>query len=247
MKRLYNLFILILALILAGNNLNSQSKGLSVSAGISNYWLIGENNARLPLFERDPKKPFIIGGGFEGVQPGTALKLSFDLDKNGNFVLPIGFDYSFFDSRQRIPISSKTIAYLKHYIDIPSISVGINYNFIKFPFADVKAFLGLDAKGFFINQGYLYRKIDYGIEEITDVVEIKTKDATFRLGGLAYIGFEGAIIRPFYIQTTFGVGAMNLVGKDDTRYELLTPKKDSETQESTVTNIYFSLMLKYRF
>lgn len=226
----------------------AQMKGLSISSGISNTWILGDNPAAKPIFERDTTiKPFVYGGGFDGVQPGSMLKFAFAIDKQEKWVVPVTLDFVFFDSRQRIPITSNTTAFLKHYAYIPSASIGINYAFLKFPFAEVKAFGGLDAKYYYINQGKMYTQIKYYVDNISDVREIGTKESAHRLGGLAYLGFEGVIVKPIYIESTFGVGAMNLIGKDDNRKELLTPRSDFESGESTVFYSYFTLNLKYKF
>lgn len=245
-KYIYIVAILILALF-ANNELSAQMSGLSVNAGLSNIWIVGDNPATKPLFERDTNKPFIYGGGLGIANSGISVKFNYVLDKNENWVLPIGLDYFFFESRERIPITSKVTAYWKHYFDMPQASVGINYNVLKFPGVDVKAFVGLDAKFNYIMQGKFIRRFEYVVNDFTEVKELNTKIDAFRIGALFYVGFDGAIVKPLFINASFGVGALNLVGRDDSRKELMTPLKSFESGESIVYNTQFYLTLKYKF
>jgi|DewCreStandDraft_4_1066084.scaffolds.fasta_scaffold00022_273 hypothetical protein len=215
--------------------------------GLSTSRIIGDNPGAKPMVERDSTKPAINGGSFDGFQPGFVLKMNFKIDKNGNFEIPLGFEYNFLRAAERIPISKYTTATLKHSVDIPAVSIGFNYLFLKFPYANVKAYIGLEARVNFVQSGTWRREIKYGYLDTTDAKEIKTKVPATRLGGVLHIGFEGEIVEPLFINTSFGLGAMNFFGRDNSRGELLTFTRFNELEESIVYNYYFNLMIQYRF
>ncbi|MEM4260712.1 MAG: hypothetical protein QXG00_05740 [Candidatus Woesearchaeota archaeon] len=222
-------------------------RSIHIIFGLSTSRILGDNPGAKPMVERDTSKPAVNGGSFDGFQPGFVLKLNFKIDKNGNFEIPLGFEYNSLRAAERVPISRYTTATLYHSVDVPAVSIGFNYLFFKFPLANVKAYIGLETRLNFIQSGTWRREIKYGYLDTTDILERKTKVPATRLGGIIHLGFEGEISEPLFINTSFGLGAMNLIGRDNSRGELLTFSRYNELEESIVYNYYFSLMLQYRF
>lgn len=241
------IFVLMLNLPILAQTGFIDFRSVSILFGLSTSRIIGDNPGAKPMVERDSTKPAVNGGSFDGFQPGIVLKLNFKIDKQGNFEIPIGFEYNFLRAAERIPISKYTTASLNHSVDIPAISIGFNYHFLKFPLANVKAYIGLETRLNFIQSGIWRREIRYGYLDTTDILERKTKVPATRLGGVLHLGIEGEISEPVFINTTFGIGAMNLIGRDNSRGELLTFSRYNEIEESIVFNYYFSLMIQYRF
>jgi hypothetical protein len=64
---------------------------------------------------------------------------------------------------------------------------------------------------------------------------------------LARVGVEGMLFDPIQLNASVGLSCMNLIGRDDTRRELLTPFKWLEVKESYVWNLNFSLLFQYTF
>jgi hypothetical protein len=67
------------------------------------------------------------------------------------------------------------------------------------------------------------------------------------MGGDVKIGFDGNIISDLYINANIAFGVANLLFRDDSRGELLTPTAIDETKESIVSTMRFGLLLRYEF
>jgi hypothetical protein len=219
----------------------------SVAAGLRTFMILGDNPNSSPIIQRDTNKPQFIGGGLTQVNSGVSIMGFAEFGEEGDFVVPFGFEYTELIARERIPISRRTTAYLKNTIITPSMLLGFNYKFYRFPFADVKAYAGIELNAFFFQSPDFYRKIEYKNLDSSVVYEGKTKTPATRMGGDIKIGFDGNIIGDLYINANIAFGAANLLFRDDSRGELLTPTAIDETKESIVATMRFGLVLRYKF
>jgi len=226
---------------------SGQLKNVSLSAGLVTTQILGDNPGTWPIIERDASLNHDIGGSFKGNQPGFGLRLNLPVDKDGLFIAPVGFDYIYFRALERVPIATKTTLFLMHSVSVPTATLGMNYFFLKFPIANVRAFAGLEARGSFVQEGDFYRRFEYGNFDSVAIIDTKTKSSVFRLGGALKLGIEGEFLSPWYVTTGVSLDAMNLIGKDGNRGELLTPMKSFENKESLVLNLHFLFMIQYKF
>ena len=226
----------------------SQNKSIfSISGGLLTMKIIGDNPNSAPMIQRDTTKKNIIGGGFTQTNSGFTLKLKLDLDQSGNYNIPIGIEYLYLLTSERIPISKNVTAMLKNESFLPALSVGLDYKFYKFKFTDVKAYLGLDLKTTFVQQGKFHREYRYEALDSNDITDKNTKSSCTRLGGNIKLGFVGNLIGNVSINSFISFGAVNLLLTDDSRGELLTPTLLTDSKESIVTTMNFGLLLEYRF
>ncbi len=241
--------LLIIILVAVSSFLaNAQNSKFSLSGGLLTMKILGSNANSSPMVQRDPAKNNIIGGGFSQTNSGFSLKLNYDLDEAGTYSMPMGFEYIHLNARERIPIAKNVTAYLSNDAYLPAVVVGFNYKFYKFKFTNVRAYTGLDIKGTFLQVGKFFREIHYDKPiDSTDVLEIDTKSAAFRLGGNIKFGFVGQIIGNVYINSFISFGLLNLAPKDNARGELLTTGILTEANETFTSTMNFGLLLEYRF
>jgi hypothetical protein len=244
--RVLKLLILLMIALFPMQDSYAEVK-FSVAAGLRTFMVIGDNPNSSPIIQRDTNKPQFIGGGLTQVNSGVAIMGLAEFGEEGNIVVPFGFEYTELIARERIPISRRTTAYLHNTIITPSALLGFNYKFFRFPFADVKAYAGLEINAFFFQSPEFYRKIEYKNLDSAVVYEGKTKTPATRMGGDVKIGFDGNIISGLYINANIAFGVANLLFRDDSRGELLTPTAIDETKESIVSTMRFGLLLRYEF
>lgn len=222
-----------------------QVKNLRLSAGISTIEILGDSPNSRTIVNRDTNVA-TVGGSFNGTQPGFGFRVQTSLDENNIYIIPFGFDYYFFEGLERIPAPGSYTAKWRHSLNIMAFTAGFNYAFVKFPLANVRGYTAIELRGSLIQQGEIVQTtIDSKTDNVT-VDEHVTKESTFRLGGAIYIGFMGDIDDPFYINFYTGLGIMNLLGRDNSRGELLTPINYYENEESLIYNLHFSLQLQYK-
>lgn len=238
--------ISIISLLLVQNSLFSQFKNLSITSGISTISILGNNPGAKSIIERDTTKEPIYGGSFKTPQPCFSLQANIGLDDENRFIIPIGFEYVYFNALERIPAATQLTVYLRHSISIPTFYTGFMFQFMKFPLANVKAYGGIEARASFVQEGVFYRRFYYHALDSSFIYESKTKDAATRLGAVIRLGFQGEVIDPWFVNFSVAYGVMNLLGRNDKRGELLTPLTNFETKESMVFNLHFALLVQYR-
>ncbi len=222
-----------------------QIGNLSFTAGITTTEILGKNPNN-SLIVSPSAEETSIGGSFDGPQIGLTAKALLNLDQHNRFVIPIGFEYSFFDARERIPAPGHYTSKWKHRIDIVTPTIGFNYSFIKFPLANVRGYIGVEARYNIIGQGeWTQTVIDIDNDSTTSATK-KTKNGTSRVGGAITLGFVGDIESPFFINFSCSLGVMNLLGRDNKRGELLTPTAYFETKESIIYTFHVSLLIQYK-
>jgi len=244
--KLSNIFLIVLLLTVFAGESRAKVK-FSVSTGLRTFSILGNNPNSSPMIQRDTNKPQFIGGGLGQVNSGVAVMGYAEFGEEGDIVIPFGFEYSELIARERIPISRKTTAYLRNTIVTPSVLLGFNYKFYRFPFADVKAYVGMEVDGFFFQSPQFYRRIEYKLLDSNFVIDNKPKVPATRLGGDVKLGFDGRIIDNFYLNASVAIGVANLLFRTDSRGELLSPTAIDETKESIVATMRFGLVLRYSF
>jgi hypothetical protein len=250
MKRTIILAI-ILSLLVAVGDAYSQLGNIKVTGGLVTTKILDDNPATKPIVERDTSKPFLIGGSFDVPQNGLFLNFDIALDEGEDFVVPLGLEYHFFRSAERIPVTRYVTYLYKNKIDIQTLYTGFKYKFFRFPASNAKAYLELKLTANFVNSGdFTVEQRRYNQNDTTLV--FPSKNATTRFGGNVKIGFEGELLDPVYVDTGVSWGVMNFLGRDEThpdqggRGELLTPLTNFETTESIVQTLNFFLSIKYR-
>ncbi|MCL5991692.1 MAG: hypothetical protein M1419_06270 [Bacteroidetes bacterium] len=244
------IIVILLLITLTGSLLAQFSKGFSLGWGMKTTELIGSNPASKPFSEPDPNKPPLFGGGFDGPQPGMELLFEFPVGENNNFTIPLGIDYTFFQGLQRIPLTYFVLQDLDNRIDISSISLGLNYAIKKYDIANAKFYVGLEAKTSFVGKNVFTIVTNYRNLDSIEILESSLKESCVRLGGSLKLGLEGEIAQNWYVNIHGTLGILNLVGRNDSRGELLTPYRKTsfsfENQESLVFTIQYSFLIQYR-
>jgi len=229
---------------------------IHVGVGLVTSWLNGANPASDIIFPRDTVHS--IGGGFNGQQPGIALRGIFIMDPDRRIRITTGLDYIWYTGLQRIEGPGYTF-YARHTLEIPTIILGFEYAFLTLPLANAKVYAGVDARYSIVSGGSFRRRVVYKNFDKIDDTTIASKpfygnqaypqfESQSRLGAALKLGIEGELLDPIYVNISGSYGAINLVGRNDIRGELLTPSKEvAETQESVLGNIFFTMMMQYRF
>jgi hypothetical protein len=234
-------------MLIGVGNLSSQTlSNFSVSSGITTSRIMGNNPGSMDMLNKDSAVS-VIGGSFNGPQSGIEFRMTYGIDQEGDFRIPIGVDYTFFTANETIPVAKYYTVYLHHELKNLGIFLGFHYVFVKFPLAHAKAYAGLEARGNYIHnakRGFETHWVFAPEDNVKFLV--KSKDNAWRFGGTFRIGIEGDLIDRFQINFSTAFGVMNLIGKKIIRGELLTPITTFETEEKTVWNQYISLLIQYK-
>lgn len=217
-----------------------------VGGGLATNQIIGDHISKQRIVEIDKTKPQLFGGSFDMAQSGIDLRATAVLDKMYNHRVPIGIELDFYSAAERVLASKDTAQIYKHSINILTFYGGYQYVLLTLPWAKTKIYAGAD-----IRVNYIYGQELELIERPFVGKETSTfgkeKDNAFRVGGYARIGFEGELLSPFQINASIGIGALNIIGRDDSRGELLTPKiKNLQAKETAVYNYNFSILVQYK-
>ena len=263
MKRFF-ILTLIFIVVLSTTKLFSQIGNIRVYGGLTTVKILGDNPAVKPIIERDTSKAYIVGGSFDVPQNGLFLVADIALDEEENFVIPLGIEYYFYRSAERIPVSFYITYLYKNALDIQTVFTGFKYKMFKLPASNTKMYAELKVTANFINQADFYRE-DRLLNQNDTIRVAKSKSNATRFGGNIKIGFEGEIIHPVYIDMGISYGVMNLLGRDTNipeldangeliegsgRGELLTPVVQSaaflEGSESYVQTLNYFISIKYK-
>ncbi|MGB9852814.1 MAG: hypothetical protein ACPLPX_08130 [Candidatus Kapaibacteriota bacterium] len=222
---------------------HSQFKDLGIEFGLIPTSIFGNNSAS-EVFQSQNKET--IGGGFFGFQTGIFVKAVWQFE-NSPISIPFGLEYVFYRAYHRVPLAPNVTFYIKHFIDVPTLTLGFRYDLFKLPFANVKAYTELDAMGNFVGKSNYNIRIDYESYDSTVIRSVSNKNAVFRLGTGIKLGFLGEIVHPWYANLFVSVNYVNLFGKNNKRGELLTPDPRYETVENPVYNFQLAVSLMYKF
>ncbi len=218
-----------------------------IAAGLSSNEIIGNDWGKLPILERDPNKPGIIGGGFTSSNPGFEFLFTFLLDTSGIFRIPLGLEYHFYEALQRVPYIRNYTYFLKHRIDLWSISLGFNVAFLNLELAQTKLYAGVDfSANMFTNSVYTSNLVHSTDPSISGETVRAIKSNTVRFGSGIRLGFEGLVAEPWYINASWSLSLLNLFGKDSERGELFTPNLEKEGKENNSYNFNFNFLIQYR-
>lgn len=222
----------------------SQLKDLGIELGLIPTSVFGDNGAS--SFFTVMQKESTIGGGFFGFQNAFLIKTIWNIGKS-EFSIPFGLEYIFYRAYHRVPYAPRVTFYFKHFIDAPTLTLGLRYNLFRLPFANVKAYSEIDVRGSFIGKSNYSLRIDYESLDSTEFKNVSLKNAVFRMGAGFKIGFLGEIVHPWYANMFLSVNYVNLMGKNNARGELLTPVPKYETVENPVYNFQLAVSIFYKF
>lgn len=221
-----------------------------IGAGVSTAWINGANPAREPvtpevLLNVSDSTVVLPGGSFDGQQAGIGVRMRFSLGDSSQFGLMLGADYLFYRGNWRIPVKTGSVIQ-EHAVDMPTVILGLEYSVVNFSKL-ARLYTAVEARGAYLHSSFYnwQFKRENG-EIIQERGHTDAKPSAFRLGAALRLGVAGEFREGWIVDTSIGYGAVNLMGKDDVRGELLTTSNDFETKESTLGNILFSLMIMYR-
>lgn len=243
MKKPKFIILLVVYFFFFGNYyLKSQLKNISVEFGMLPSLVVWNDKITSPLGSSSQN---YRGGGFFSFNNAFSFKTVFKPFANYHFSFPIGFEYIFYRAYHRVPISPFVTAYLTHSIDLPSINIGSRYSFFKLPFANVWTYGELNLSGNFVGSSKYSVKIDYQLLDSSSAKAVIGKTSVFRFGGSLRFGFLGEIDGPWNVNIYSGLNLLNLLGRQDSRGELLTPSNIFEPKENPVYNFQLGLSIIY--
>lgn len=241
------------AIILVIGSLSAQAQiRYRVAGGLSTAWIINDNPATDRIVPATDSLEY-FGGGFDGMQVGFGIRFWADLDKQKTFRVPIGIDYYNFEGAQTQTSSTNSIA-IRHNMDVIATTIGFEAALIEFPFAFARMYAGIEARPTFFSASNVDVRLVTKSTDTTIVVEqsYSNKESQFRLGALGRLGIEGELIYPVFVNTSVGVGALNLIGRDTTPVseggngELMTPGKLDEIDEGMLLYVNVTFMIQVR-
>lgn len=186
-----------------------------------------------------------IGGSFRGAQPGFELRGTYFIDEDAHFIIPFGFEYSFYTARERIPITRFILHVHENQTQILSPYVGFHTTITKIPLGKAILYGGGEIRmNYIMNNFYTLNETYINLPEASSKTNVE-KDDAIRYGANLRIGVIGTLVDNIQVNISGGLGFMNLFGSDDARGELLTPRNILETGESSVMNYNFSILVQY--
>ena len=247
----YFLIIIVLLVVVIFNRTNAQFETkYSLQLGMTTLHILGDNPATKPMIERDTTGNAVFGGSFDGGQPGFSLRLLMALDTSNIISIPIGIDFTLFEALERYPVARYVSVKYKHTVFNPTFVVGLNYALVRYPISKSKIYAGLEARGSLITSSRLESRLDFLALDSTYTKVLEIKNSAFRLGAAVRLGIEGQVAKDWDVNMSCAIGVMNLIGRDNSRGELLTPLRKTpyteETKESYVYNFLFSMSIMYR-
>ena len=251
----YALLVCFCAILLSAKNIYAapQTQIFSGEEKPFSSFYLGIGLAGDNIFDSNPaldpiNSQYVIGGSFDGVESGIALQLETNLDSKSKFMMPIRFENIWMDANEQYVRASYRKEYWKHKINCQKFSAGVDWFFYTFPFRDCKAYLGAEAKVFFVNgEKFTVKEVDRVNEVDTSYTRtFKVKESAVRLGGEVKLGFRGHLSGNFYLNCFAGIQAHNLLLRDDERGELLTPISTYEDEESIVWGLHYNFSVEYK-
>jgi hypothetical protein len=253
----YYPIIIFFLLVIFNNRLFSQfNEKYFLQFGLTTLHVLGDNSATKPIIESNFNEQSIVGGSFNGNQPGLTLRLIMALDSTERLTVPIGMDLTYFEALERYPVPTDSIYNLgnvlvkyKHTIINPTIVAGVNYTLVSYPKIKGKIFAGLEARASFFVNPNLQTKLEFLTLDSTFTVDTNAKASAFRLGGAFRFGIEGQIFKNWKANISGALGIINIIGRNNERGELLTPFKKTalyyEDKESYIYNFLFTMSVIY--
>lgn len=246
-KAIFAVILLFVITIAFTNGLYSQLfTNPRLSFGVVTTNILGDNRAKLPMVATDDEENAYTGGSFGFTQPGLRFLATFPETTNDDLRFNASIDYLFFSGRERIVINRNIVHLLRHDVNLLGFGAGADYVLLDLGFANAKFVAGAEIKGYYLHgiSAEIYE--DYLNENSNDNVYKHTpKSSSFRLGGSVKFGVEGRLRKNIFVNAGVGLGAINLLGRDDARGELLTPLTLFENSEALVSTFNVYILLQY--
>ena len=181
----------------------------------------------------------------------------FNNDKN--WIVPFGVDVLFMDGRERLNMSASIngvaiqgVGYIVNTQTIGSFFIGLNRNISSIPHTGAQLYVGFDLRANIVSKDHLTQTI-VDTANVSHLFEDGYgKSVALRMGGNLKIGIHGNFVNNFVIHPYFTIGILNLLGRNDSRGELLTPQRISfandalHENESFVSTIGFCFLIQYK-
>lgn len=240
-------YITILLFVFAVNLSNAQFlKNSSLAVGLSTTQILGNNPGALGIQPSGEVEPYVFGGGFIGAQPGLEIRLTIPIDEERRWRIPVGIDYQFYSAKERIPVGHNIEHRRFHSFDVITPYIGLSYVLQELNFLKTKTYLSFEFRSATIkNIDNTWIEDYYFLNSLDTTIHFPTKPETTRIGGIFRAGVEGILFDPVKINASVGISLMNLIGRNDSRRELLTPFRLFEVKESYVWNLNFSILFQY--
>mgnify|MGYP001227042251 FL=1 len=223
-------------------------KNSSFAIGLSTTTILGNNPGGKPIVPSSDSDPIVIGGGFYGSQPGLEMRYTIPIDEDNNWRIPVGIDYQFFMAKERLPEGKYIEDKITHTMNLITPYIGISYVLQNLKYLKAKTYVSLEMRATMLrNIDYRLQRDYFYINALDTTIVFKTKYEATRLGGVFRVGVEGYLFEPLQLNASVGLSIMNVVGRDNSRYELLTPLTYLETKESYVYNLNISILFQYSF
>jgi hypothetical protein len=223
-------------------------KNSSFAIGLSTNTILGSNPGGKPIVPSTDADPIVIGGGFYGSQPGLEMRYTIPIDEDNNWRIPIGIDYQFFMAKERLPEGKYIEDKITHTMNLITPYVGVSYVLQNLKYLKAKTYISLEMRATMLrNIEYRLQRDYFYINALDTTINFKTKPEVTRIGGIFKLGVEGYLFEPLQLNASVGLSMMNLIGRDNKRYELLTPLTYLETKESFVYSLNISILFQYSF
>ncbi len=223
-----------------------------IGIGLSGIAFFNDNPSWKHILN-SPDKNDVLGGSFDGLESGFHLSVMTNLNESSSLLLPISFEYDWLTAAEQMYQTSRTKLQVKHSIDIQKLGIGLQWQFLTFPFKDVKGYMEADLKVIFINNQeyrYVISELETDGTITSNLGPYNPKETAVRFGAEYKLGFRGQLTKNFFINSFLGIELLNVLGRNDDRGELLTPwgslkqmQERSESKEQYVPNLHFVLIV----
>lgn len=218
---------------------------VNIGIGLISTGIVGNNRAKLPVATTSTAVDAFTGGSFKYSQPGIQIRATFPINNHEDFRFISTFDYIFFVGRERFGYDKAKILF-SNKLDLISFSLGLEYVWANLDFANAKLYTGLDIKANYIHNLHFDQYIELADDPENPSLEVyDPKVNALRFGGDIKLGVEGRLRKNFYINTGLSLGVVNLIGRDDSRGELMTPLTVFENQESFLSVLQVFILVQY--
>lgn len=247
--RIYAIVTAVILISLLHSPLKAQTKrNFQVTGGLTTMWIVNENAALESIQPRIGE--YLFGAGFDGQQLGVSVRLLYGIDTANRIRINTGLDYYFLRGVQRNQYTASASFYT-YGVNMPTVVLGGEYAFVQYPPGNARIYGGLELRGAFTSAIPISQKlIRLSDNSVLQSENGFVKDNAFRLGGAVRLGIDGELSDPIFVNMSVAYGVVNLIGRDHTRGELLTPDNNDftyDTHEGYIHNIISSFLIQYRF
>jgi hypothetical protein len=259
MKRLT--LLLAMCMILTISMAEAQmKKKMTIEAGPISMKCLGDNASTRSLISQLENSKWQMGAGLRNNSLGFTANLNISIGEDDLFAVPIGVNIIGFRSIQYDGFLGGTTRF-RYENSLTQLKAGLLYKPFKFVGGKVRVYLGMDLMMTMVGQGTEELTVDFYNRELSDsVATTDSKVGATRFGGALKLGFEADMIGRWGLNTYVSYGAMNILGRNDERGELLTPRSElysdkpgeddvlfvKETKENVVSALYVTLSISYR-